>query len=221
MTKKLPTILFVDDEPKEVKYFKKAFSNMACILSANNVDDAIKLLDQHYRDVSVIVTDQRMPNKNGVDLLDYSHKNYPQIVRILTTAFCDADSAVEAINRAEIFRYISKPWNIDTLRESLTEAIKRSSMRLNSETIIRALIDDCEHWLKYATYAYGSQEVYRHGIEALAYQYHTRVDGIFDQEQSTDINEEITGVITHFTDEVMLKKLNLKGNDSFKINTFH
>lgn len=220
ITEKTPTILFVDDEPQEVKYFKKAFSGTAHILGANSVDAAIKILNQHHEEISVIVTDQRMPNKNGVELLDYAHKNYPGIVRILTTAFCDTQSAVEAINRAEIFRYISKPWDIDSLRASLTEAIKRAGARLSSETIIRALTDDCEHWLKYATHAYDSQEVYRHGIEALACQYHTRVKGIFDKEKSQALGEEITNVITHFTNEAILKRMNFKGDDHLE-NTLH
>jgi len=120
---KRSTILFVDDEEKTLKYFSRIFSNDFRILTSTNVEDAINVIDQNPDDIAILITDQRMPKRKGVDLLKFARENHPHIVRLLTTAYTDLDSAIEAVNAGEIFRYITKPWNIDKLNDHLVDAM--------------------------------------------------------------------------------------------------
>ena len=120
---KRSAILFVDDEEKSLKYFSKIFSNDFRIITSTSVDQAIRILKLQSDEIAILITDQRMPKKTGVDLLKYTKESYPQIIRILTTAYTDLDDAIEAVNKGEIFRYVTKPWNIDRLTSDFTDAM--------------------------------------------------------------------------------------------------
>ena len=117
------TILFVDDEDKTRKMFEKLVAKDYRVLSADSVAQAKEVLAKEHANISVLVTDQRMPHELGVDLLRYVRKTYPAIIRILTTAYSDIDDAIEAVNAGEIFRYINKPWNVDELLIELRFAV--------------------------------------------------------------------------------------------------
>ncbi len=118
-------VLFVDDEAKARKYFEQLFSPVFRIIAAASVQEAISLLKQHEQDIGILVTDQRMPIQNGVDLLKYASKHHPLIVRLLTTAYAKIEDAIDCVNQGEIFRYIVKPWDIDAVRNHLTSAMEK------------------------------------------------------------------------------------------------
>jgi putative nucleotidyltransferase with HDIG domain len=90
-------------------------------------------------EVQVVVTDQLMPEMSGVDLLSTVRDRHPDIVRMMLTGYTDMTIAVEAINRGEIFRLMTKPWNDDELKATLRQAfdhydLKREIKRLNQVT---------------------------------------------------------------------------------------
>ncbi|MDH3326576.1 MAG: response regulator [Gammaproteobacteria bacterium] len=116
-------ILFVDDEDKALKYFNRAFTTEFKIITANSVDQAIDILATQHSEIAILVTDQRMPEKTGVELLKHTREFYPEIIRILTTAYSNLESAIDAVNSGEIFRYITKPWDIRNLRGELISAL--------------------------------------------------------------------------------------------------
>jgi CheY-like chemotaxis protein len=116
-------ILYVDDEEQALKYFEKIFSRHFQILTASSTDQAMQILATRASEIGVLMTDQRMPKRLGVDLLADIRKKYPHIVRLLTTAYAELDNAIEAVNEGEIFRYITKPWNIQELRVTLRQAL--------------------------------------------------------------------------------------------------
>lgn len=120
------TILYVDDEEQALKYFDKIFSKHFSILTASSTDEALKLLEEKASQVAVIITDQRMPKRPGVELLAQVRDQYPHIVRILTTAYAELDNAIDAVNVGQIFRYITKPWNIAELKSTLNQALAYS-----------------------------------------------------------------------------------------------
>lgn len=129
-------ILFVDDEEKTLKYFSRIFSNDFRILTSTNVENAIQIIEQQAGEIAILITDQRMPKRKGVDLLKFTRDNYPHIVRMLTTAYTDLDSAIEAVNAGEIFRYITKPWNIDKLNDHLVDAMNLYLAREQERNLI-------------------------------------------------------------------------------------
>jgi len=117
-------ILFVDDEPQALKYFKRAFVDDFEVLTAESADNAENILHQHGSEIAVVMSDHRMPGRSGVSLLDAVRAQHPHIVRILTTAYSGLENAIEAVNTGEVFRYIVKPWDIDLLRQELRIALQ-------------------------------------------------------------------------------------------------
>lgn len=116
-------ILFVDDEEMARKYFERAFGGEFRVLTAPSVADALALLDDPQQQIGVLVTDQRMPRQTGLDLLQEARARHPHVIRLLTTAYASLDDAVAAVNRGEVFRYLSKPWDLNVLRQELQNAV--------------------------------------------------------------------------------------------------
>jgi len=120
------TVLFVDDEPRVTSALKAIFRREYDVLIANSGAEALRTLSQHK--VDVIVSDQRMPEMLGNELLSAVSKQYPQTMRILLTGFMDKQAIVDSINEGEIYRFINKPWNNDEMREVVAEAALASEI---------------------------------------------------------------------------------------------
>ena len=116
-------ILYVDDEEKSRKYFRRFFEREFRILTAAGVAEALAILGRYSDEIAVLVSDQRMPERKGIELLKEVCSTHPEIVRLLTTAYTDLDEAIEAVNSGEIFRYIIKPWDLGALHKSLHDAM--------------------------------------------------------------------------------------------------
>jgi two-component system probable response regulator PhcQ len=129
-------VLFVDDEEKARKYFALAFGRDFTVLTAASVSEALAILDDRGGEIGVLITDQRMPGQQGVDLLKRAREDWPAIVRILTTAYSDLDDAINAVNRGEILRYITKPWDIDSLRTELRHAMEFFLLRSERDMLV-------------------------------------------------------------------------------------
>jgi len=130
-------ILFVDDEPQIVDYFKMTLEEDFNIFTALNIEDAKKILSEKSEQISVVITDQRMPGGNGVLLLAHLKDNYPDIIRILTTAYSDLDEAINSVNKGEIYRYIQKPWDFESLKTEIRQAEELFMLRLNCNLLLR------------------------------------------------------------------------------------
>ena len=115
-------ILYVDDEEQSLKYFSRAFGDKFKILSAANASEGYRLLEQHRDEIALLITDQRMPGEKGVAFLQRASQLHPKAIRILTTAYSDMDVAIEAVNSAAIYKYVTKPWDIPELETILKEA---------------------------------------------------------------------------------------------------
>lgn len=130
-------VLFVDDEEKARKYFARALASEMEVYTAGSVADALSVLEEHGPQIAVLVTDQRMPGASGVELLRQVRARWPQITRILTTAYTDLEEAIEAVNSGEIFRYITKPWDIETLRAELRQAKSYFALRHERDLLLQ------------------------------------------------------------------------------------
>lgn len=129
-------VLFVDDEEKAQKYFRMAYANDFPVLTAGSVPEAVEILEQKADEIAVLITDQRMPGQQGVDLLRRARGDWPEIVRILTTAYSDLDDAISAVNRGEILRYVTKPWDIQALRVDLRHAMDFFLLRRERDLLV-------------------------------------------------------------------------------------
>jgi len=122
------TVLFVDDEVNILKALQRLLrSEHMNVLCASRAQEALELLDKQQ--CQVVVTDQRMPEMSGVDLLSQVRQRFPDIVRMMLTGYTEMDVAVDAINRGEIYRLITKPWNDDELRATIRQAFDHSDLK--------------------------------------------------------------------------------------------
>ncbi len=132
-----PAILFVDDEATAVKYFQRAIGALAPVLTAGSVDEGRAVLDANADRIAVLVSDQRMPGAYGNELLFHARDRYPDMVRILTTAYSELEHTVEAVNQGQIHRYIQKPWEIVALRMELKQALGLAQLKREHAHMLR------------------------------------------------------------------------------------
>ncbi|MES2980874.1 MAG: response regulator [Verrucomicrobiota bacterium] len=133
-------ILFVDDEATSRKYFQRLFGAHFWILEAEDGADALKVFQENANDIAVIVTDQRMPNETGVGFLSKIASDYPDVIKILSTAYADLEAAIGSVNRAGIFRYVTKPWDIPELEITLRRAMEFHLLKRERDTLLLAKI---------------------------------------------------------------------------------
>ncbi len=129
-------ILFVDDEEQTRKMFEKLVSRYFTVYTAESISEAKNILKSSNEYIGVLITDQRMPGGLGVELLQYVKEEYPNIIRLLTTAYSDLGDAIDAVNTGEIFRYITKPWHADELLIDLKLAMSFFELERDKSQLI-------------------------------------------------------------------------------------
>jgi two-component system probable response regulator PhcQ len=131
-------ILFVDDEANSRKYFQRLFGGKFRILEAEDGVEALKVFREHAKEIGIIVTDQRMPNETGVGFLSKIATDYPDIIKILSTAYADIDAAIGSVNQGGIFRYVTKPWDIPELEITLRRAMEFYIVKRERDALLGA-----------------------------------------------------------------------------------
>ena len=116
-------VLYIDDEQNNLNGFKATFRFDYTIFIANNTAIAYDHLKANP-DISIILCDQRMPDKTGVQFFEEMREIYPDPVRMLITDYTDIESVIDALNRGHIFRYIKKPWTDTDIKTAIEEANK-------------------------------------------------------------------------------------------------
>lgn len=139
-------LLYIDDEPHNLVGFKASFRMDYDVLLANSADEAMAMLEKDSN-VQVIISDQRMPHKTGVEFFEEARRKFPAPVRMLLTGFTDIESVILAINRGNIFRYIPKPWTETEVRSAIEEGYKfyiAASMLEEKNTQLQKAYDELD-----------------------------------------------------------------------------
>lgn len=117
------TLLIVDDEPNIRQALTRALRHENFrILHASGPTEAFEILARHP--VGVILSDQRMPDMSGVEFLGRVKSLYPRTVRMVLSGYTDLESVTNAINRGAVYRFLTKPWDDEVLRQHLREAFR-------------------------------------------------------------------------------------------------
>src|SRR5207248_6909545 len=115
-------ILYVDDDPTNLQALHYLLEDRFTLFTAATGEEALKILAE--REVAVLIADMRMPGMNGAEVCTRARELKPDVVRMIMTAYSDLHAAVDAINRGQISRYISKPYKKQELLEILRNAIE-------------------------------------------------------------------------------------------------
>jgi signal transduction histidine kinase len=117
------TLLVVDDEPDVVKSVQDLLRFDFRVLGARSGAEGLEVLKRE--EVHVVMTDQRMPEMSGVELLHRVRGEHPEAIRLLFTGYADIRAVIDAINQGNVYRYVVKPWDPDELVSILREAVER------------------------------------------------------------------------------------------------
>lgn len=124
------TLLFVDDEPSILSSLRRLFRPLGYTIHvAESGARGLELLAEHS--IDLVISDMRMPQMDGARFLEEVRNRWPAVMRILLTGYADVTSTVAAINRGEIYRYISKPWDDNEIVLVVQKALEYK--RLQSE----------------------------------------------------------------------------------------
>ena len=122
------TVLFVDDEPNILRAIKRALFTMdITLLLADSGAKALELMSNH--EVHVVISDMKMPQMSGAELLEQVAINYPDTFRVVLTGYADIESTIKAVNQGKIHRYLQKPWDNQELISVVEEGLERVKLK--------------------------------------------------------------------------------------------
>jgi response regulator RpfG family c-di-GMP phosphodiesterase len=113
-------LLIVDDEPNVCDSVHDLLRREFRVLKAHSAEEGYRLMQEE--EVHIVMSDQRMPQISGVELLTKVKSRYPQAIRMLFTGFADIESIIAAINQGHVFQFLKKPWQPEELEAAVRHA---------------------------------------------------------------------------------------------------
>ncbi|SKA23516.1 Response regulator receiver domain-containing protein [Chitinophaga eiseniae] len=132
-------ILYIDDEIHNLNAFKASFRRLYNVFTASSAEEAVKLLEE--QEFHIIISDQRMPKMTGIEFFESILEKYPEPIRMLLTGYADINAVVDAINKGQVYKYFSKPWNEEELRHNIEKAYEVYSLRKENKELTAKLLD--------------------------------------------------------------------------------
>jgi PAS domain S-box-containing protein len=133
-------ILVVDDEEAILETMTYTFEDDYQVLTARSASEALDLLERDGP-VSVVISDQRMPEMTGVEFLSKVFEMNPTTTRIILTGFADMDAIIRAINDGHVYAYITKPWEPADLKQVVRRAVDHHALAVENERLMNDLRD--------------------------------------------------------------------------------
>lgn len=135
------TLLLVDDEISITRALQRLFRKEGYrILTAQSGPEALELLGRQETTVSMIISDQRMPVMTGAQFLERAKDLQPRAIRYLLTGYSDLEAVIQAVNRGEIHRYLSKPWNDDDLLLQVRQSLEHFELLSENQRLTELTI---------------------------------------------------------------------------------
>lgn len=156
-------ILAVDDEENNLALIQRTLRSDYDILLASNGQEALKILDEMGDEISLIVSDQKMPLLSGTELFKKVSEKYPDIINILLTGHSNIDILVDSINECQLFQYILKPFDPDYLCLVIQSGIKKFEMTASKSRILCDLSELFYKTIKSIAFALDAKDKYTHG----------------------------------------------------------
>lgn len=132
-------VLYVDDEVNNLAAFKAGFRRLYRVFTAESAEEAREILSNH--DIQVVISDQRMPEMTGIEFFESIILDYPEPIRILLTGFSDIQAVIDAINKGHVYKYFSKPWDEEVMKENIDKACDLYYSRKEQEEMTDKLLD--------------------------------------------------------------------------------
>jgi response regulator RpfG family c-di-GMP phosphodiesterase len=136
-------LLIVDDEPNVCDSVHDLLRREFRVLKAHSAREGCRIMQEE--EVHIVMSDQRMPQITGVELLTKVKVRFPQAIRMLFTGFADLDSIIAAINQGHIYQFLKKPWEPEELlaavRQAAVEYDRIETVALEREQLLQAVAE--------------------------------------------------------------------------------
>lgn len=136
-----PKILVVDDEVEILKVLYKTLEDDYEVVTCPRAKEALAMIDDT---VQIVLSDQRMPEMTGSEFFRIVREKYPDIVRIIMSGYSDMNALISSVNDGEIFRYISKPWEL----HELFDTIRLAAAKYQENVMHKKLMEENKHLIE-------------------------------------------------------------------------
>ena len=133
------TVLYLDDDEANLTVLAAACAEEFDVVTTSTPSQALEIMRE--REIAVLLVDQRMPGMTGVEVAEATRQQFPDVIRILITAYTDLSAAIDAINHGQVRSYIRKPWHPDDLKATLREALELYSTRRKMRNLEQRLLE--------------------------------------------------------------------------------
>ncbi len=157
------TILLVDDEVNNLQLLRRTLRHDYNIMTASNGKEALEIVEHHGKEISLIVSDQKMPEMQGTEFLKQVSDEYPDIIKILLTGHLDVDAIVDSINDCHLYQYIVKPFDPEVLKLTIDGGIQKYNLLNNKTLILKDLRELFYKTIKLIAAALDAKDPYTHG----------------------------------------------------------
>lgn len=130
------TVIIVDDEQSILNSLKRLLrEEQYSVVTALSGKEALEFL-KGSPPVSLIITDYRMPQMDGIEFLKEIKRLYPETLRMVLTGYADTQIALDAINEGEVYRFITKPWSDDEIKITIAQALVQYDLFMDNRELI-------------------------------------------------------------------------------------
>lgn len=157
------TILLVDDEENNLQLLKRTLRGAYNIKTAHNGIEALDIIKEEGNNISLVVSDQKMPEMEGTEFLKLVNETHPDIVKILLTGHQDTDIIVSSINECQLYQYILKPFEPEELKVSIKNGLKKYELSSSKNLILKDLKELFYKTIKSISFALDAKDPYTHG----------------------------------------------------------
>ena len=145
--KKRICILYIDDDPSNLVTFKANFRKFFDIYTATSAEEGMNILDEV--EIPVVIADQKMPGTTGIQFFQHLSDNTShKPIKIILTGYADLSSAIDAINKGQVYKYIQKPWDENEIRLAIKDGAILYEETIEKERALGELVDKVNKDLK-------------------------------------------------------------------------
>ncbi len=132
-------LLYIDDEVHNLTTLEVALRKWFKVFTLESPSGALELIGAE--NITLVITDQRMPVMSGLELAKKINTIYPEVIIIILTAYDDNETMLKAINQGGIYRYLLKPWDVKDLRQTIDSGFETYQLRRRNVTLINSLLN--------------------------------------------------------------------------------
>jgi len=156
-------VLIVDDEPDNLALLRRTLRSKYEVITATNGQEALGVVNERGSDISLIISDQKMPVMQGTEFFSHVAQTYPNIIKMLLTGHSDLDILVDSINKCNLFQYIFKPFEPEELMLIVENGIEVFELGQSKQKMLKDLKELFYTTIKSIASALDAKDTYTHG----------------------------------------------------------